>query len=179
MNREEFRLFKVATRVSYYVSNKGTIKSVNNKTGAEMFRCMHIAKSNHTGEPTYFMITFEENKKTTNQFVHRIVCEAFNGPCPPGKEVVNHIDGNKLNNTPENLEWVTRSENALHARRTGLIKKADIYGEKNPNYRMTEGMVLRAIELSKTMPRRLVAKELGVGLTTVNTRIWSYQRQGK
>lgn len=56
--------------------------------------------------------------------VHQLVCLAFVG-LPPnnGKRYeVNHIDGNKHNNLPFNLEWTTRSENTLHALKTGLRK---------------------------------------------------------
>jgi hypothetical protein len=51
--------------------------------------------------------------------IHREVAKAFI-PNPDNKQYVNHIDGNKLNNTVSNLEWVTNSENILHARKTGL-----------------------------------------------------------
>jgi len=53
--------------------------------------------------------------------VHRIVCEAWHGPPPTPDHRVNHIDGDKTNNHPENLEWVTYEENRLHAYRTGLL----------------------------------------------------------
>jgi hypothetical protein len=53
--------------------------------------------------------------------VHRLVAETFIGPIPP-LYVVNHKDGNKSNNSTENLEIVTQMENMRHARRTGLIQ---------------------------------------------------------
>lgn len=46
--------------------------------------------------------------------IHRLVCGAFH-PNPENKPCVNHIDGNPKNNHYTNLEWVTYSENALHA----------------------------------------------------------------
>lgn len=54
-------------------------------------------------------------------FFHRLVCLAFH-ECPgnPDDFHVNHIDGNKENWHPSNLEWMTPSENAFHAYKTGL-----------------------------------------------------------
>jgi len=51
--------------------------------------------------------------------VHLLVANAW-VPRVDGKPLVNHIDGNKLNAQAANLEWVTSSENALHAFATGL-----------------------------------------------------------
>lgn len=56
-----------------------------------------------------------------NVSVHRLKCLAFNGPVTGyAKLMVNHKDGNKLNNEPDNLEWMTAQENAQHAYETGL-----------------------------------------------------------
>lgn len=51
--------------------------------------------------------------------VHRLVAQVFLAPVP-GKDHVNHIDGNKRNNYASNLEWCTRAENAAHAARLGI-----------------------------------------------------------
>lgn len=53
--------------------------------------------------------------------VHRLVCEAYLSN-PEQKPHVNHIDGNKGNNSLNNLEWATARENNSHARKLGLSK---------------------------------------------------------
>lgn len=46
--------------------------------------------------------------------VHRLVAEAFI-PRIKGKEIINHINGNKSNFAISNLEWCTIEENNIHA----------------------------------------------------------------
>lgn len=86
-----------------------------------------------------------DGKKYSRQ-VHRLVAEAFI-PNPNNLPVVNHIDGNKLNNNINNLEWVTYSENLSHAYNTGLklkdngvmsrIKDDQLYGKEWKQYKDT------------------------------------------
>lgn len=64
-------------------------------------------------------------KRSVTMHLHRLLAIAFisNTAGLPIRELhVNHIDGNKLNNNLENLEWVTRSGNCFHAYKTGLRK---------------------------------------------------------
>lgn len=63
----------------------------------------------------YFNVTLTKPGGTRMcRYVHQLVANAFHGPCPP-KHEVNHKDGNRVNNRPANLEYVTHSENVRHA----------------------------------------------------------------
>ena len=72
-----------------------------------------------------------ETKKTRCLMVHRVVAMKYL-PNPENKEEVNHIDGNKSNNSVSNLEWVTRSQNHQHAYRLGLKKFTPRDASLNP-----------------------------------------------
>lgn len=69
----------------------------------------------------YYLVTMvnAKTKVRKNQFIHRLIAKAFI-PNPESKPQVNHIDGNKQNNSISNLEWATSKENSQHAVDTGL-----------------------------------------------------------
>lgn len=83
----------------------------------------------------YSMTFLYKNGKRKKCAVHRIVAEAFI-PNPENKPQVNHIDGNKLNNCVDNLEWATNSENQKHAYKSGLQKPK--FGGENSRARKVE-----------------------------------------
>jgi len=60
--------------------------------------------------------------KNKGLFLHRALAFAFIEKCL-GKDFINHIDGNKLNNHLSNLEWCTKSENTIHSYKLGLKKE--------------------------------------------------------
>ena len=109
----------------YSVSSEGRIR--NDETG----RIKALDKT----KDGYFKVDLYSEGKRESHRAHRLVAEAFI-PNPDRKPQINHIDGNKLNNNVENLEWVNNSENMMHAYQTGLATPHPTYGmlgKKNPN----------------------------------------------
>lgn len=109
---------------NYMVSKDGSVKNV--RTG----KTLKPRKVGYSGldESQYIQYRlYYAPKKAKAVYAHRLVAEAFL-PNPKGLEVVNHIDGNKENNSVANLEWVTASENAKHAYHNGLIFSRWEYG---------------------------------------------------
>lgn len=94
----------------------------------------------------YLRVVLVANKKKKNIAVHRVVGMTFIKN-PQNKPQINHIDGNKKNNTVQNLEWVTNEENRAHAFRTGL---ACFKGEKNPNAKINTRTVKHIRKLFAT-----------------------------
>ena len=67
----------------------------------------------------YLRVKLYKDAKPKSYQVHRLVASAFI-PNEQGKEQVNHKDGDKGNNNVANLEWLTQSENQIHAYLNGL-----------------------------------------------------------
>lgn len=102
------------------------------------------------------------------RFVHRLVAEKY-VPNPENKPQVNHKDGNKLNNSVENLEWVTNMENRQHAVKNLL----HLTGEKCPWSKLTQKDVV-FIRLSKDLTAQELAEKYNVSVSTIRA-----VRQGK
>ena len=102
----------------YSVSTLGRVR--NNDT-------LYIKKQSISRDNLYWHVALQNKytKKTDLERVHRLVAKAFI-PNPENKKYVNHIDGNKLNNRIDNLEWVTNKENLQANFDTGLVKAKPI-----------------------------------------------------
>jgi hypothetical protein len=74
-------------------------------------------------------------------YVHRLVFMAFHGLIPSHLEI-NHIDGDKSNNSLSNLELVDKSGNIKHAYRTGLRKTRDMRGDNHPSVKLNTSIVM-------------------------------------
>lgn len=118
----------------YQISNTGKIRSLTHNI---ILKPSIIAYRKGKNKDGYKVV----NIKGKIYYIHRLVAEEFIAN-PNRLPQINHIDGNKLNNNIENLEWCTNSENMLHAYRIGLIKQnnkkisikqkewRDIFGKK-------------------------------------------------
>lgn len=106
------------------------------------------------------------NRKNRN--VHRVIAETFI-PNPNNLPCVNHKDGNKMNNSVDNLEWCTHSENTIHAYRTGL--EARVCGEQHHAHKLTEDDVryIRHVytKRDKEFGAAALAHRFGVDRTTI------------
>jgi hypothetical protein len=107
----------------YQVSNFGEVKSLSKPRN--VFNSCYIAKERilkpALNDKGYKVVVLTKNKKHKTFRVHRLVALAFINNYE-SKPQVNHIDGNKLNNNIENLEWCTNGENEKHAYKLGLKK---------------------------------------------------------
>ena len=116
------------------------------------------------------------NEFTNKSFLlHRLIALAFI-PKIKGKNIINHIDNNTLNNNINNLEWVTSSENLIHSYKTNGRKQ--LTGEKHPKSKLSiiKVKAIRLLYLNKKMTQTSIAKKYKVDQTLVSAiirnKIW-------
>ena len=95
----------------YYATSDGRVYSEKNN---------QFLKGSLTSGYLYVGLKQQGAKVFKRVAIHRIVCEAFHGPMPCSGMQVNHKNGNKLDNRPSNLEWMTQSQNIHHSWENGL-----------------------------------------------------------
>lgn len=105
--------------IGYYISKDGEVVSTRVDRDGKL---MTPAKHWKSGYWSLGLRTADG--KRVNKTVHRLVAETFI-PNPKNLPQVNHIDGNKNNNSLDNLEWCTNIENQRHAWKLGLKKFPD------------------------------------------------------
>lgn len=163
----------------YEVSNLGRVRSVSRTVEVYGGRrrvvpsCIRKQGKSKAGYP---QLHLSGDGVNTVEPVHKLVAEAFLGPRESG-QTVNHIDGNKANNSVGNLEYCDHRENNRHALRTGL--RINPRGSRHGLARLTESIVLEIRSaLSSGEQQKSLAKRYGVSKSLINQiakgRIWQH-----
>jgi hypothetical protein len=123
----------------------------------------------------YKKMSFRNDGKKFEVLQHRVLFAYYHGFDSLSKKLtINHIDGNRLNNSKENLEQIPMLSNLKHAHQNRLI---DNRGERSPNSKLNEESVKEIISLyDQGETQRGLAKKFGVCKTTianvVNKKSW-------
>lgn len=110
-----------------------------------------------------------------NERVHRLVLEAFVGPCPAGMEC-RHLNGNCADNRVENLAWGTHAENCADMIRHGTSTK----GERSASAKLNTWAVLWIKKITKHgfAEQKYLAEIFGVSDATISMiktgAVWSH-----
>lgn len=165
----------------YQISNYSNVKSldrvIKQKTGKTQTIKGRILKQ-RTNPGGYYYVELSKNGTKATFAIHQLVAQAFLDN-PGNKPIVNHIDGNKLNNSLTNLEWATYSQNLQHAYKTGLRRTVSIeaVGTKNYKRKLKPEQVIEIKRLLATgnLTHKDIATKFDVARSTV-TEIKSGRR---
>lgn len=117
----------------YEASNTGKLRSLNYKNSGRVVELRPALDKGY-----YKTMLVDDIGKNKTGRVHKFVMLAFHGEAPEGTEI-NHIDGNKENNSLSNLEFVTHKYNVQHSYDNGLQKPQ--FGSDNGNSKYDEDFV--------------------------------------
>lgn len=110
-----------------------------------------------------FSYTYQGKKRY--MLVHKIMGLSF-VKRREGTTEINHINGNRLDNRPENLEWVTRSENIKHA--YDSLNHFRMQGTNSPKAKLDDDKVREIKKLLELgLPQRTIAKMYGVSFSII------------
>lgn len=111
----------------------------------------HVLKQqNHRNGYLMVMLKSSIDGKKMMRLSHRLILEAFVGPCPEGQECRHFPDGNRKNNTLSNLSWGTSQDNADDRIKHETVLSGEDCSWAKMDYRTVE----------------LIRKEYSLGLTT-------------
>lgn len=145
----------------YEVSNRGQIRSLDRPVyRGDKIHCYmkgRVLKQSKTTTGYQKVELVKPGQKSKSFKVHRLVAFAFI-PTIEGKNLVNHIDSNPINNNVENLEWCTHSENLVHAYRSG---------ERDWSIKNKEELIIQTYLEDRNSGCNTIAKQIGCDGKTI------------
>lgn len=112
----DYGRIRTKNRIINYISKRYT-KSRNNTYKSISLRPYKTKKDR-------LRVCLCKNSKTKKYFIHRLVLEAFVGPCPEGMECC-HNNGDPSDNKLENLRWDSKTENAKDRIKHGTHRQGE------------------------------------------------------
>jgi len=114
----------------------------------------------------YLQVRIMEKGKRVNASAHRLIWQYINGDIPPGL-TINHKNGKKTENWPDNLELATYSDQMKHAHKTGLSSQ---WGVRNHQCKLTDEQVLemRTLYATGDYKQGILAKQFGISFQTAS-----------
>lgn len=125
----------VAGYPDYRVGDDGSVWSKRRKPEGHW----HKMKPVKTGQYGHRQVTISNDSGPKGLYVHRLLLEAFEGPCPAGMEGV-HKDGDYSNNCRSNLCWATPDEKMRYAKERDSLQR----GSRHSHAKLTEELVFDA-----------------------------------
>lgn len=152
MKQEEVWKELIGFDYKYIMNIYGDVINITNG------KCVFVKKSlNGSG---YYRVHLKINNKHKDFVIHRLIAINFI-PNPNNKPEINHKNGIKSDNSIDNLEWVNRSENVLHAFRNKL--KISAKGERHGRSKLTEEDVFNIRKIGNSLSAYKVGKMFSVG----------------
>ncbi len=157
----------------YQISNFGRIESIRKLKSGKIIK--KILKSLKINE--YYYVALYKNKNRFYKSIHRLVLESFRPIDNSDNYQCNHIDGNKINNILNNLEWCTQSENMKHAYKIGLESQKGIC---NSSCKKTEDEIIFIIKLlnENILTQKEIGCKFGLSQSHIsnikNSKRWSH-----
>ena len=155
---------------SYFITNNG--KCYNNITGKYLKG--QIGKNGYIS----YNLTLPNGRKK-RIYAHRLVAFAYiHNDNPKKKTEVNHIDGNKLNNNFDNLEWVTPKENQKHAIENNLRQFSHIFCFDKDKKLVAEYLNIRQASKATGVSAAIISQEVNKKVKTLSGNFyWSKERK--
>ena len=125
----------------YEVSDLGRIRSL--RKGNPRLRIPEFDKDG------YSRLSIRLDGKYVHVVLHRLICEAFNGPAPDGMNICCHKDNDKSNNQPGNLRWDTQAGNIFDKRAHGTHQA----GDAHPNAKINSATAAEIKRLLAVTPK--------------------------
>ncbi|MCW0984045.1 helix-turn-helix domain-containing protein [Agrobacterium sp. BT-220-3] len=148
----------IPSHVLYEASSLGRIRRASDQN---IIKC-YFRKAGYAYVCLMALESDGTQRKLPPRAVHRLVLEAFEGPCPPGMETL-HLDDNPSNNTIDNLQWNTRAVNVAAKRRPDrLAVRQSRYDGKHG---IDHVEICTRYKNGSSLPK--VAKVSGCGIQTV------------